>query len=439
MTSRRYSTSTLDPYSVVARREGTMNSPTPGYTNQQGQIVITPKGTWICAWTRGSQEAALDHNVCVARSRDGGLSWDAPTEVESASSSGRVPSWIVPFCVPHTGRIYAFYWWVTEPNPLRDAGHIYFRYSDDEGITWSARHPLPMPFHAGIDEPDQAFHGWNFMQPKIMSNGEVVFTFAKIRPSTIRRWCDIAALDIVHHRGDQAENHASVWHTQAFLMVCENLLAEENPEKLKFSVRPEGDHGIHALYPGRNFPTGDELCVNELSTGEWLGTFRAPVGHMYSCLSGDEGRSWSAAAPLRFCPGGPVIPQPNAAEPVFKLPDGRFVLLFHNNDGSANFGSGPWDQLRNRTPMWISVGRELKKARTPDRIVWSKPRIVLDNHIVFDDADSPGKYDYRTDVNYPHFFTWNGRYFITYCDRKLDILINEIAPELLDHRLLPVG
>jgi hypothetical protein len=40
-------------------------------------------------------------------------------------------------------------------------------------------------------------------------------------------------------------------------------------------------------------------------------------------------------------------------------------------------------------------------------------------------------------VNYHQFFEYNGRYFITYCNRKLDILINEIDPALLDDFGLP--
>jgi hypothetical protein len=82
--------------------------------------------------------------------------------------------------------------------------------------------------------------------------------------------------------------------------------------------------------------------------------------------------------------------------------------------------------------------KEERDAKGPTRIVWKAPQVVIDNHCVQNNVqDSPEKYGCRTDVNYPQFFEYNGRYFITYCNRKLDILINEIDPALLDDFGLP--
>ena len=436
-TQSKYSTSTERPYGIVAAHEGSFEKPTSAFTNQQGQITITPRGTWLCVWTRGSAEAAPDHTIAVARSTDEGRTWSKPSVVEQASADGvHLPSWIIPFTVPHTGRVYVFYWCVTEAGHPRESGRIFLRYSDDDGLTWSDRQILPMPFHAGIDEQGAAFHGWNYQEPRIMPNREVVFTFSKIRPSTIDTWLEKSML--IFHGEDPATGHAKVWQTQAFLMVATNLLSETDASKLNFEIRPEGENGIHMKYPAHGFPCGDEMSVVPLSTGEWLVTFRAPVGHMYSAISADHGRTWSEPEPLRYCPDGPLVLQPNAAEPLIKLQDGRFILLFHNNDGSANFGYGPWDHWRVRTPMWVMVGRELRDAKGPTRIVWKAPQVVIDNHCVQNSVqDSPEKYGCRTDVNYPQFFEYNGRYFITYCNRKLDILINEIDPAFLDDFGLP--
>ena len=437
-TTSRFSTSTDTPYSIVAAHEGSFEKPTSTFTNQQSQITITPRGTWLCVWTRGSAEAAPDHSIAVARSTDEGRTWSAPAVVQKASADGILfPSWIIPFTVPHTGRVYVFFWSVVESGRPRDSGRIFLKYSDDDGLTWSDSQLLPMPFHAGIDELGAGFHGWNYQEPRIMPNGEVVFTFCKIRPSTINPW--LAGSELIFDGKNPAAGHAAVWSTQAFLMVATNILHETVPQKIAFEIRPEGNYGIHMKYPGHGSPCGDEMSVVPLSTGEWLATFRTPVGHMYSALSADHGRTWSEPEPLRYCPNGPLLLQPCAAEPLVKLADGRFVLLFHNNDGSANFGFGPWDHWRVRTPMWITVGRELRDARGATRIVWKKPQIVLDNHCVQKSvSDSPEKYGCRTDVNYPQFFEYKDRYFIVYCNRKLDILINEIDPTLVDDFGLPV-
>lgn len=436
-TAQRYSSSADHPYGIVAAHEGTFEAPTSAFTNQQGQITITPNGTWICAWTRGSAEAAPDHNIAIATSQDMGRTWSDPVMVEKASPDGQlVPSWIIIFTVPHSGRIYVFYWCITEPGHPRESGKIFLRFSDDEGASWSDRTELPMPFHAGIDEDGAAFHGWNYQEPRIMPNGEVVFTFAKIRPSTIDPWLD-ASVDICTGN-DPVAGHAKVWNTQAFMMVCTNLLGESDPNRLNFEIRPEGANGLHIMYPSHNFPCGDELCVVPLSTGEWFATFRAPVGHILSAISADFGRTWSEPEPLRFCPGGSIIPHPNSAEPLYRLKDGRYILLFHNNDGSANFGFGPWDHWRVRTPLWIVIGRELTAARGPTRIVWTKPKVLIDNHCVQQTVNtSEEKFGCRTDVNYPQFFETEGRYFVTYCNRKLDILINEVDPALIDDFGLP--
>ena len=46
-TQSKYSTSTERPYGIVAAHEGSFEKPTSAFTNQQGQITITPRGrTW---------------------------------------------------------------------------------------------------------------------------------------------------------------------------------------------------------------------------------------------------------------------------------------------------------------------------------------------------------------------------------------------------------
>jgi hypothetical protein len=429
-----YSSSVEHPYGVVTR-----HSDAAPFISQQPAIVITPTGTWLCAWTRAREDEASDQAVVVARSEDDGRTWGEPITVEGATEGPRTAAWIVPFVVPHTGRVYTFYWWKTEPNPLREAGIIYMRYSDDDGRTWSRRdppwprrYPLPMPRHAPIDEEGHQVHGWHYGLPKIMPNGQVVFTFSKIRPSTISPWLE-AAQRIDSRQGDPSEAHDQLWHTQAFLMVCENLLVKADPQRLKFTVLPERRAGIHVRLPTGGC-TGEEVNLNVLANGNWLATFRTALGCIYFAVSSDEGRAWSAPQPLRFCPNGPIVPHPCAPQPLVRLADGRFVLLFHNNPGDANGGVGPCDETRVRTPLWVLVGRELPGLTRGQRILWGSPKVIVDNHVDF----SRGPFPRRTAVNYPQFLEWSGRYFVCYADRDRDILINEVDPRLIDDFGLPV-
>lgn len=439
MNNNLCSTSVNKPYGVVVRATGGA-----GFTNQQGQIVITNKGTWLCAWTRASEEAAGDQVIALSRSEDNGKSWSELIELESAEKSpipddkktiegfecshyNRIPSWVMPFKVPETGRIYVFFWFTTEPSPVRDAGHIYLKYSDDDGVSWSKRHRIKMPFHTGIDEENTPFHGWNYGEPKIMVDGRMFFTFAKIRESSILNWLS-AARCISMHQGDPKEHHANVWHTMAFIMSSDNIAHEMDVEKLRFDVLPEGENGIHVIYPAKGFPVGDELSVNDLDNGRLFASFRTPMGYIGCCVSNDEGKSWSKSQAMRFDVNGPIISNPCAAEPVKRLKDGRFVLLFHNNDGSINNAWGPWDQCKVRTPMYLCVGKELKNPNNGQYIKWNQPKVIIENHIDFSKLNSAS----RTDVNYPQFLEWNNRYFITYCNLKHDILINEVDPKLLE-------
>ena len=428
-----YSTSVNEPYGVVARRTG--REP---FANQQGQVVITPAGTWVCGWTRAREGAPDDQAAVVARSTDDGRTWGQPIVVEGPTEASLTPSSLQLFAVPHTGRLYAFYWWHAWPNPPCDPGSLYMRYSDDDGRSWSRPHPpasrryqLPMPRHAAVDEEDQPLHGWSSGLPKIMPDGRVVFTFAKIRPSTVAPWLE-ARRRIEERSSDPEEAHASVWHTQAFLMVAENLLSQTDPLKIAFTVLPEGSAGVCARLP-RGVVSGDELCVEALANGDWLGTFRTPAGCLYFATSSDGGRTWGSPQPLRFCHGGPAIPHPNSSLALSRLADGRFVLLLHNNAGDANGGVGPWDHSRVCTPLWVAVGRELRHRTTGQRIVWGAPKVIVDNHANF----AEGPWPRRTDLSHPQFIEWAGRYFVAYTDRGRDILLNEVDPRLADDFGLP--
>ena len=123
--------------------------------------------------------------------------------------------------------------------------------------------------------------------------------------------------------------------------------------------------------------------------------------------------------------------QPVCPAPMVKLRDGRYVLLYHNNDGTANGGTGPNASLKNRTPLWIAVAREATGVTENGGLIFNKPQAVIENGV------QPAGRTGRTGISYQRFFSWKNRYFIVYNHRKLDINVHEVDPAFIEDWGLP--
>ena len=66
---------------------------------------------------------------------------------------------------------------------------------------------------------------------------------------------------------------------------------------------------------------------------------RTLTGCIWHSVSEDDGATWRAAEPLRYEDGGERIRHPGSPPPLYALRDGRFLLQYHNNDGSM------WDMV----------------------------------------------------------------------------------------------
>lgn len=436
-----------DDYYAQVKRSGSGGEA----TNVQPYFTVSAQGTWIVSWTQTSEEVEPgqrgDQRAVCSRSTDGGLTWSpeivieevdnreinlppqpeyrqpvisgsaqhtheggSPT-VEPPTCRARVPAWPMVFAVPFLDRVYAFYWYNINGNVYRDAGHMFFKFSDDDGLTWSPRYQIPIR-RTAIDQEGFDMHGWNFGQPMVLQNGKVMLTFNKIQPTTL------PAL---------FEN----WRTEVFFLVAENLLTETDPTKLTFQLLPEDDYGLIVPNTRTGKPFAQEASVVSLASGRLLTVMRTDTGFIYYATSDDYGSTWTRPDVLRASPNGPGLRQPVCPAPLTKLRDGRYVLLFHNNNGTANGGAGPYASLRNRTPLWLAVAREARGIVENAGLIFSAPRVVIENG-----AEPKGSTG-RTDISYQRFFQRGGRYFIVYNHRKLDINIHAVAPELLEDWGLP--
>ncbi|MDI6829019.1 MAG: sialidase family protein, partial [Armatimonadota bacterium] len=155
----------------------------------------------------------------------------------------------------------------------------------------------------------------------------------------------------------------------------ENILTEADPEKLVVTTWPKTPHGLSAPNPFRpGINTAQEPTNPSLSDGRLICVMRTLLGRIYFALSEDDGRTWDEPRPLLYEPSGQPILNPMAPCPLYKLKDGRFLLLFFNNDGSGHGGSGPTDSKNVRNPAWITIGKEIPgEKKHPIR--FGKPKV----------------------------------------------------------------
>jgi len=393
-------------------------------TNQQPCTVTLADGTWMVCWTQATWEAAKNESVVGSTSTDGGATWSEPYFIEEALDE-RTASWGMMFAVPHTSRVYCFYWWNENAFWLRDAGSLYFRYTDDKGKTWSERRRITLPRHKlDVDGAEQ--HGWNTGFPILTPNGAMLMGFSKINPPSMTR-------EIPGHRyGDP-----DLWYCECFFLRCANILREDDPAKLDFQVTPEGDEGIWAPHrdePDRHFLQEPYMAV--LPSGRIIATFRSRTMHPCYSISEDNGVTWRPARSLRFAPGGEEMKHPCGPCPITCAKDGRVIFFFRNENAPMSDVLMPkhLDYWRNRDPHHVTVGREmpqLAEGLGPEEdnagVYFNDPKVVLSGI----DLD-PSERNPRRTAQYPQVLECGGRFFTIYSSEKTDIMIKEIPTEMLN-------
>lgn len=372
---------------------------TPDGDNQHFLVVPTPRRSFLAFWTQSTRENAADQQVIMSRSEDQGRSWSSPVEIAGPAQTGRMASWGFPVVVPHTGRVYCF---LNQNAGIEDVradttGECWYRWSDDDGRTWSADHGVVEIGRCAISHPDpQVPPAWIVCHtPVRTARGQLVAGFT--------RWASRAVAGSVG---------LFTLESQIWFLRFDNIATAEDPLDLRVSTWPDAEHGLRVPPPGNpEVSVAQEPTVQPLPDGRHICVMRTMTGRIYFALSADGCESWDEPRPLRYCPGGPEILQPIAPCPLYRLRDGRYLLLFHNNDGSAHGGSGPGDHLRNRRPAFLAVGRYIDHPTDP--LIFGMPRRLMDT-----DGVSIGPCD-RTEVaTYTSFFEFEGTRYLWYPDRK---------------------
>ncbi|UCE46315.1 MAG: exo-alpha-sialidase [Phycisphaerales bacterium] len=344
--------------------------PDEGYCDQP-YVVITKDGNWLCTLTTGiGHEGQRGQHVVATISADCGKTWGPPIDIEP--STGPEASWVVPLVVP-SGRVYAFYTYNgdridtlpgSEKKIRADTlGWYCYKYSDDNGRTWSAeRYRLPMRVTA-CDRANN-WHGkvqifWGIDKPKV-NNGVVTFAFTKLGRYMLEKG-------------------------EGWLHQSDNLLAESDLSKIRWRLLPDGEHGVRLPQFGSTQEEHNHVPLDE--NGLYL-VYRTTTGYPVHCYSNDSGRTWSKPEYMTYTPGGRTIKTPRACPKLWRCKNGKYLLWFHNHSGQSYVG---------RNPVWISGG-EVRDGK----MHWSQPEILLYHN-------NPNE----RGMSYPDLIEQDGRYWVT--------------------------
>ena len=378
---------------------------------QNVHIIVTPtqNGTFIATWTQADILHGPQQRIVVAHSYDQGRTWSDPDVIDAPEpGTENIASWSSLVIVPQTGRIYCIY---HKNIGLTDfdrgmTGVLAWRFSDDDGMTWSRRFQTFIGRKA-IDHPDPSYPsnwvtaGWQ--APIVTAHGHVIIP--------ITRW----ASRHYHDRQDFSAQH----HEGCFLRF-ENILSEPDPSKLTMTTLPLTDQGIQIPNPNEpGYSAAMEPTIQNLDDGRIICLLRTMTGNIYYCVSSDSGETWTEPKILHHVPGGPPILHPNSPCVLTKMTCGLYLLFHHNNDGTANGGSGPEDS-KSRRPVWVSIGREIDNPNGQP-ITFDAPKQFYDN------GGESRPYAGSLAL-YGSFFEYGGSYYWWYPD-AMRFLLGKIVPD----------
>lgn len=225
--------------------------------------------------------------------------------------------------------------------------------------------------------------------------------------------------------------------TRCAFVRFENLDQAPEPADIETTWLPTDREGLdvpNIMYP--QISTCQEPSTVLLPDGRLLVVMRTMTGHPYYSVSEDDAATWRDPEPLRYRDDGEKVKHPLSPCPLYRLADGRFLLLFHNNDGTVGAHS-QWkkrwktnEASHIRRPTFIALGEFRPKGHQP--IWFSAPKQILDTDgVVF------GPKRTAEAATYPSLTEWHGRRTLWYPDRKHFLLGKHLPDTLLNEMRIP--
>ena len=339
---------------------------TNGYCDQP-YVVVHASGNWLCVFTTNEgHEGSGGQHIVSCISKDQGKTWTEPVKIEKPGKESA--SWAMPYLTDY-GRVYVFYDYngdkihnLGERKNIREdmLGWYCYKYSDDEGKTWSKRFRLNV--RKTIVDLSNDWGGkvqilWGVGKPVDVDKG-MMFAFTKI--------------------GKYMLSDSEGWFFR-----CDNINTEKDVTKLNWKNLPEAQVGLKNPELG---PINAEQNIFQMNNGSIYCMYRTVSGNPAESYSYDGGKSWSLPESPKYM-NGIQIKNPRACPRIWKCKNGKYLFWYHNN-GGKDFNA--------RNPAWISGGIEKN-----GKIFWSQPEILL-----YEDNA------YQR-MSYPDLIEQDGKYWIT--------------------------
>ena len=347
----------------------------PIYTNgycDQPYVVVLDNGNWLCVFTTNTgHEGSGGQHIVSCTSADKGKSWSTPVKIEEPGKESA--SWAMPYLTDY-GRVYVFYNFngdkIHELNGSKNIredmlGWYCYKYSEDQGRTWSQRYRLDVPKTAADlnnDWDGEVQIMWGIGKPVDMDGG-MMFGFTKIRQYML--------------------NNSEGWFFR-----CDNINTEKDIEKLKWTMLPDSQNGLKNDLLG---PINAEQNIFQMNNSSIYCIYRTISGHPAESYSFDGGKTWTTPCVPKY-ENGIELKNPRACPRIWKCKNGKYLFWYHNHGG--------WN-FNGRNPAWISGGIE-----RDGKILWSQPEILLYEEEI------------GVRMSYPDLVEQNGKYWITETNKE---------------------
>jgi len=386
--------------------------------NEHFLVFESSEKNLLAMWTQSSCEGHGDNHIVIARSTNN-VTWSKPKWIAGTHPGTKEPqaSWAFPI-VSRQGRIYCFYVKDVLTNISGMIGHpMGCFYSDDDGHTWIQGDDIPFP-RVRFDNPDpRVGPEWIVFQKPIRdSQGRWIVGYTY--------WVDPAMYTYTPSNWCEADSGCK-------FMRFDNIDDGPDPNNIQITHMLLNGKGLTVPYPLKPaISVAQEPSIVLLPDGRIFTTMRTLTGYIWYSISEDDGESWRQPEVLRYKDGGEPIKQPLAPCPIYTLKNGRYLLLFHNNDGRL----GSYSQFKShwevnqanfiRHPAFIAVGEF--RANTHQSIWFSKPKQILDT-----DGIPVGPKGTAEIATYTSLTEYKGKRVLWYPDRKYYLLGKYITDELL--------